>query len=83
MERMENLEVLALELSYKVGVLPPLYLGRPLGAPHKFVAVWEEMEERFHKRLAMWKRQFISKGGRLILIWSTLSSMPIHFTSLL
>lgn len=41
--------------------------------------VWDGVEERFWKRLAMWKRQFISKGGRITLIWSTLSSIPIYF----
>ena len=44
-ERMENLEVLALELGCKVGKLQSLYLGLPLGAPHKSVAVWDGMEE--------------------------------------
>ena len=40
------------------------------------------MEERFRKRLSSWKRQHISKGGRLTLIRSTLSSLPIYFLSL-
>ena len=31
----------------------------------------------------MWKRQYISKGGRLTLIQNTLSSMPIYFVSIL
>ncbi|RVW31236.1 PH, RCC1 and FYVE domains-containing protein 1 [Vitis vinifera] len=44
--RVENLEVLALEFGYKAGVLPSTYLGLPLGAPHKFVAVWDGVEER-------------------------------------
>ena len=45
--------------------------------------VWDSIEERFKKRLASWKRQYISKGRRLMLIRSTLSSLPIYFLSLL
>ncbi|RVW38066.1 putative ribonuclease H protein [Vitis vinifera] len=81
--RVENLENLALEAGCKVGKLPSSYLGIPLGANHKSVAVWDGVEERFRKRLALWKRQFISKGGRITLIRSTLSSMPIYLMSLL
>ncbi|RVW78761.1 putative mitochondrial protein [Vitis vinifera] len=71
--RVENLEALALEAGCKVGRLSSSYLGIPLGANHKSVAVWDGVEERFWKRLALWKRQFISKGGRITLIRSTLS----------
>ncbi|RVW51874.1 hypothetical protein CK203_067969 [Vitis vinifera] len=71
--RVENLELLAHEVGCKVGRLPTSYLGIPLGANHKSVAVWDGVEERFRKRLAKWKRQFISKGGRMTLIRSTLS----------
>ncbi|RVW23454.1 putative ribonuclease H protein [Vitis vinifera] len=81
--RVENLELLALKVGCKVGRLPTSYLGIPLGANHKSVAVWDGVEERFRKRLAKWKRQFISKGGRMTLIRSTLSSMPIYLMSLL
>ncbi|RVW39961.1 Transposon TX1 uncharacterized 149 kDa protein [Vitis vinifera] len=48
-------------------------LGLPLGARFKDVAVWDEVKERLRKRLSIWKRQYISKGGRLTLIRSTLS----------
>ena len=81
--RVENLEVLALEAGCKVGRLPSSYLGLPLGAHHKSVVIWDGMEERFRRRFAMWKRQFISKGGRITLIRSTLSSMLIYLMSLL
>ena len=40
------------------------------------------MEERFRKRLSMWKRQYLSKGGRLSLIKCTLSSLSIYFMSI-
>ena len=81
-DRMHNEEDLALELGCKVGGLPSCYLGMPLGPPFKSVVVWDGVEERFRKRLAMWKRRYISKGERLTLIRSTLSSMPIYFMSL-
>ena len=34
------------------------------------------------KRLALWKRQYISKGGRITLIKSTLASIPLYQRSL-
>ena len=51
--RVKNMEALALEAGCKVGRLPSSYLGIPLGANHKSVAVWDGVEERFRKRLAM------------------------------
>ncbi|RVW69295.1 hypothetical protein CK203_061342 [Vitis vinifera] len=71
------------ELGCKVGSLPSTYLGLPLGASHKSVKVWDKVEERMRKKLALWKRQFISKGGRITLIRSTLASMPTYLMSLL
>ena len=43
------------------------------------MAAWDGIEERFRKRLAMLKRQYISKGGRITLIHSSLSSLSIYF----
>ena len=57
-------------------------LRASLGAFHKLVVVWDGVEERFHKRLLLWKRQYLSKGGRLTLLCSTLASLLIYFMSL-
>ena len=81
--RVSNVDSLADELDCKVGSLPTTYLGLPLGAHCKSVAVWDGLEGRFRKRLASWKRQYISKDGRITLIKSMLSSMPLYFLSLL
>ena len=54
----------------------------PLGAKHNSQRVWDGVEERFRKRLALWKRHYISKGGRRTLIRSTLSNLPIYIMSL-
>ena len=81
--RVENIDDLALDFGCRVGSLPSTYLGLPLSALFKTVSVWDGVEERFRKRLAMWKRQYLSKGGRATLIRSTLSNLPIYFMSLL
>ena len=46
------------------------------------LGVWDSVEERFRKRLTSGKMHYISKGGRLTLIRSTLSSLPIYYLSL-
>ncbi|RVW46561.1 LINE-1 reverse transcriptase-like [Vitis vinifera] len=78
----EEIEEMAVELGCKVGALPSVYLGLPLGAHHKAIAMWDGVEERMRRRLALWKRQYISKGGRITLIKSTLASIPIYQLSL-
>ena len=78
----ENLDQLACELGCRVGALHSTYLGLPLRSKQNSVRVGEGIEEKFRKRLAAWKRQYISKGGRLTLIRSTLSNLPIYLLSL-
>ena len=80
-EEVEEILEMAVELGCKVGQLPSTYLGLPrlpLGAPNKAVCVWDGVEERMRWKLALWKRQYISKGGRITLIKSTLASMPLY-----
>ena len=48
MRRVEDIDDLALEFGCKVGSLPSSYLGLPLGTLLNSVAVWDEVEERFH-----------------------------------
>ena len=45
--RVANVAKLAAELGCGVGSLPAKYLGLPLGAPSKFVGVWDSIEKRF------------------------------------
>lgn len=42
----------------------------------------ESVIEKIEKRLASWKIMYLSKGGRLTLIKSTLSNLPTYFLSL-
>ena len=74
----EDIDELAVELGCRVGSLPTVYLGQPLGANHKASSTWDGVEERMRRRLALWKRQYLSKGGRITLIKSTLANIPIY-----
>ena len=58
------------------------YLGLPLGAKFKDRAIWNSILERMERRLTSWKRLYLSKGGKITLIKSTLSSLPTYFLSL-
>ena len=78
----EEIEEMAVELGCRVGSLPTIYLGLPLGAQHKAISMWDGVEERMRRRLALWKRQYISKGGRITLIKSTLANILIYQLSL-
>lgn len=68
---------LVLVLDCRMGALLTTYLGLPLGACSKATLVENVVEEGFQRRLAMWKRQYLSKGTRLNMVKNTLSSLPI------
>ena len=78
---MEDVDKAVVLFGCNVGRFPTSYLHLPLGAPHRSIGVWDVIEERFKRKLVAWKKQYLSKGGRLVLIKSTLSSLPIYFTS--
>ena len=45
-----NVNALARFFGCGVDYLPSSYLGLPLGAPYKSIAIWDPVVERFHKR---------------------------------
>ena len=77
-----NVHALAEILGFWIGSLPMTYLGMPLGASHKSPSIWNPILENLHRKLAGWKKLYLSKGGRLTLLKSTLSSLPTFFLSL-
>ena len=58
------------------------YLGMPLGTSFKTASIWNPILEKMEKKLSRWKHLYLSKGGRLMLLKSTLSSLPTYFLSL-
>ncbi|WMV60154.1 hypothetical protein MTR67_053539 [Solanum verrucosum] len=54
----------------------------PLGAKSKSIDIWNSVIEKCEKKLAKWKSQYLSKGGRLTLINSVLDALPTYMMSL-
>lgn len=63
--------------------LPLDYLGFKLGANPRAIKSWDHIVQKFKKKLALWQAKFLSLGGRITLIKSSLSSLPLYYMSLL
>lgn len=70
-------------LGCRAANLPLKYLGVPLGARYMGRCSWDPVIKIVERRHASWKRNFLSKGGRLTLVKSALSSIPIYQLSIL
>jgi hypothetical protein len=60
---------------------PFRYLGIPMSPRKLSNGDWRLVEERFQKKLSSWKGKMLSSGGRLVLINSVLSSLPMYMMS--
>ena len=74
-----DVHALAEILGCRVDALLMTYLGMPLGASHKSPSIWNPILEKIERKLVRWKKLYLSKGGRLTLLKSTLSSLPTYF----
>lgn len=57
------------------------YLGLPIGVNPRKSYTWQPMVDVMRKRLSRWKGRNLSLGGRIVLIKSMLSSLPLYFFS--
>jgi hypothetical protein len=65
----------------KNGDFPFRYLGIPMHFRKLSNRDWKVIEERFEKKLSAWKGKVLTVGGRLVLINSVLSSLPMFMMS--
>ncbi|RVX01992.1 hypothetical protein CK203_019452 [Vitis vinifera] len=74
---------MAAEIGCKVGQLPTVYLGLPLGAPNRASSVWDGVEEKMRRKLALWKRNFYPKEGELLSLrarWPAFLCIKCHYS---
>ncbi|GKV29210.1 hypothetical protein SLEP1_g38156 [Rubroshorea leprosula] len=69
-------------LCCKKGKFPFKYLGVPIGGNHRRLAMWQPLLRSFTRKLSSWKGQYLSFGGRIMLINSVLSSLPVFLMSI-
>jgi hypothetical protein len=65
----------------KKGTCPFKYLGIPIHYTRLNNKDWAMIGERIEKKLSSWRGKFLLVGGRLVLINSVLSSIPMFMLS--
>ncbi|RVW63563.1 putative ribonuclease H protein [Vitis vinifera] len=74
LEHLQNLKIILLVFGQVSGLL--------LGGNPKTIGFWDPVVERISRRLDGWKKAFLSMGGRITLIQSSMSHIPSYFLSL-
>ncbi|KAJ0812657.1 putative RNA-directed DNA polymerase [Helianthus annuus] len=78
----EETKDMASEVGCNPDVLPFTYLGLKVGANMNRISNWQPVYYIFRNRLAKWKSNMLSIGGRVVLIKSVLESLPCYYFSL-
>ncbi|XP_059070959.1 uncharacterized protein LOC131862033 [Cryptomeria japonica] len=66
---------------WKIGLLPAKYLGVPLFSGNTKVEVWKELIIRCRQKTEAWRHKWLALPGRIQLIKSVLTAMPIYAMS--
>jgi hypothetical protein len=68
-------------LNCRLGRTPFKYLGLPVGSNPRRFATWRPMIDVLKNRLNSWDNKYLCFGGRIILLNSVLSAIPIFYLS--
>jgi len=61
--------------------MPFSYLDILIGTNPRHSAIWDPVIRKCEEKLARWKQKHVSFGGRVTLINSVLTTLPIYFLS--
>ncbi|KAK1620547.1 hypothetical protein QYE76_026064 [Lolium multiflorum] len=73
---------LAQNIGIPVISFPCVYLGMPLSIKKLTKADWQALLDKVDKYLATWKAKMMSKSGRLEMLNSVLSSLPVYLMTI-
>jgi hypothetical protein len=73
---------LAQNIDIPVNSFPCVYLGMPLSIKKLTKADWQALLDKVDKYLATWKAKMMSKAGRLEMLNSVLSSLPVYLMTI-
>jgi hypothetical protein len=73
---------LAHTMGIQVSSFPSIYLGMPLSLKQLTKADWQALLDKVDKYLATWKSKLMSKAGRLEMLNSVLSSLPVYLMTI-
>jgi len=68
-------------LNCKLGRVSFLYMGLPIGGDPRKLKFWQSLIDLIKSRLSGWKSRNLTLGGRLVIIKSVFSSLPVYFLS--
>ncbi|XP_073066025.1 uncharacterized protein [Primulina eburnea] len=78
----DEVDALAAAIGCKKDQWPIKYLGLPLGGDPKKLEFWTPVISKMSTKLGAWKKAFLSRGARLVLIKSVLNAMPTYYMSI-
>jgi hypothetical protein len=77
-----NKDLYANIFTYPTNTLPMKYLGVPIDNKKLSKCLWAPTIEKDERKLGLWRGRFLSMGGRLTLMNSCLTDVPLYMLSI-
>jgi len=61
--------------------LPFIYLGMPISGISRRFVLWREVVDKIKKRLARWKEKYLFFAGKVCMLKSVITALPLYYMS--